>query len=266
MKTKIISFHPLFYTRTKSIECLGSQDSSHASVGFSFWTRNSIKLYLGFQALSRENLWFQLSHYEYLVLTISNSYSEEEENPLSTTLKTTLCKFISDMWCASWMLDSTCPSPSRVNIHRCCFVIIYFIYKMLLKKVAVINQTLIQEQPSNRSTLTPEHVDKIAAFSRNVTRSLLKYLCCASSTLLKIILDCTWIFRMKTSEKAFPYLKTYNVYGRIRQGTGETSTWPLACLWADFVYIFGVASQICINIIEIIESQQAISRFLHFKL
>ena len=65
---------------------------------------------------------------------------------------------------------------------------------------------------------------------------------------------------MKTSEKAFPFLKTYNVYGKIRQGTGETSTWPLACLWADFVYIFGVALQICINIIEIIESQKAMSR------
>ena len=62
------------------------------------------------------------------------------------------------------MFDSMCPRPSLVNIHHCCFVIIYFIYKMLLKKVAVINPHTSATFQSIDSLITPEHVDKIAAF------------------------------------------------------------------------------------------------------
>ena len=75
---------------------------------------------------------------------------------------------------------------------------------------------------------------KIAAFSWNVTRSLLKYLRCAS---INAAQDYTWLYLnllKSTSKKAHPHLKTHKINSRIRQGTGETSTWLFACLWADF--------------------------------
>ena len=88
------------------------------------------------QALSRENLWFQLPHYEYLVLTISNSYSEEEENPLSTTLKTTLCKFISDMYrYVMRVLNVRFHVPeSLTSKHTSLLFCNYLLYLFLIKK------------------------------------------------------------------------------------------------------------------------------------
>ena len=109
------------------------------------------------------------------------------------------------------MFDSTCPRPSRVNIHHCCFVIIYFIYKMLLKKVAVINPHTSATFQLIDSLITPEHVDNIAAFSRNVTRSLLKYLRCASSTLRKIIFI-FFIFYFCPNQYTINRFSTFYIY------------------------------------------------------
>ena len=72
---------------------------------------------------------------------------------------------------------------------------------------------------------------------------------------------------MKTSKKAFPYVKTHNIYGRFGKEPGKLQrgcslVFEQTSKAAANVYICGVALQICINIIEIIS--KAMSRFLHF--
>ena len=62
---------------------------------------------------------------------------------------------------------------------------------------------------------------------------------------------------MKTSKKAFPYVKTHNIYGRFGKEPGKLQcgrslAFEQTFKAAEYVYICGVSLQICINIIEII--------------
>ena len=62
---------------------------------------------------------------------------------------------------------------------------------------------------------------------------------------------------MKTSKKAFPYVKTHNINGRFGKEPGKLQrgrslAFEQTSKAAANVYICGVALQICINITEII--------------
>ena len=76
-------------------------------------------------------------------------------------------------------------------------------------------------------------------------------------------MESAYDFQIKTSQvTVFPSLKAHIILGSNQQGTEETSKWPLVYrVNSSFeqtltalvnVYTFGEASQICINIIEMI--------------
>ena len=72
---------------------------------------------------------------------------------------------------------------------------------------------------------------------------------------------------MKTSKKAFSYVKMHSIYGRFGKEPGKVQrgrslAFEQTLKAAANVYICGAALQICINIIDIIS--KAMSRFLHF--
>ena len=60
---------------------------------------------------------------------------------------------------------------------------------------------------------------------------------------------------MKTSKKAFPYVKTHNIYGRFGKEPGKLQRGRSVAFKQTLkaaANVYGVALQICINIIEII--------------
>ena len=90
------------------------------------------------------------------------------------------------------------------------------------------------------------------AFSQSVTRSLLEYLCCASSTLHRLYLIVLESFEWKLREKHFLISKRTTLTVEFGKEPGKLQGDPLLAFEQTLkattnVYFFGVSLQICIN-------------------